>query len=577
LENINEIHENVFDLLESYQSDFDEKSRKQFFTLRKTNQKSRLEKGYWFHGNDYYIAVSFWSGMDWKNKTPNIFFRITTEGRSFLTFTCKDSTRKAEICRLLFLDKLDLLADGTDRWSKEYKFSDYMQSLEHFLGNDKRIIDDIIVDNPTQVLSEDAGNSIGFINEDLFKKWLSKIYKYRNENFGTSLPFSLTAFNVENYVPIKKASFGQLPNNIPFIFLVGDNGSGKSSILKALAITLGNKYIEDSHFADSPWHIKFSINIGGRSFRGRIHRDATESKILSRIPFAGYGPSRLIIDNRSIRSTVNEIGRDRTAPLWSIFYPDAVLRDINRWIINQISTNNSDEQGKANARMRFDNIKLMLVSVIPNIFDIREVPWDDTQELLYFEEDLQGNKAEKGLIFEHLSSGIRSLIAMIGDMMLRLFEQQPEIYDPAELAGVVLIDEIDLHLHPKWQKKVPEILNENFPKVQFIASTHSPIPLIGAPKNSRIYLVSRDFEKGISLERMDDKVMFSQILPNAILTSPIFGLDDITPVSKDENKQTIVEDNFDNISFYDKLEKDVNKYLTNDRQKELINLFRKEK
>jgi predicted ATP-binding protein involved in virulence len=69
---------------------------------------------------------------------------------------------------------------------------------------------------------------------------------------------------------------------------------------------------------------------------------------------------------------------------------------------------------------------------------------------------------------------------MIGDMMLCLFEQQIEVVDPAELAGIVLIDEIDIHLHPKWQKRVPEILHENFPKVQFIVSTHSPIPLLGA-------------------------------------------------------------------------------------------------
>lgn len=77
------------------------------------------------------------------------------------------------------------------------------------------------------------------------------------------------------------------------------------------------------------------------------------------------------------------------------------------------------------------------------------------------------------------------------------------------LAGIVLIDEIDIHLHPKWQKRVPLILAENFPKLQFIVTTHSPIPLLGAPKGSRIYVVNRKVKEGISIERMDDKVMFS--------------------------------------------------------------------
>jgi hypothetical protein len=70
--------------------------------------------------------------------------------------------------------------------------------------------------------------------------------------------------------------------------------------------------------------------------------------------------------------------------------------------------------------------------------------------------------------------------------------------------------------------------------------------------------------------------MFSQILPNAILTSPIFGLDDITPISKDENQPTNVDDHFNNITFYVRIEKDVNDYLTNTRQKALINLFKNE-
>jgi hypothetical protein len=284
-----------------------------------------------------------------------------------------------------------LKADGTDRWSKEYHFDDYMQSLENFIGNDKRVIDQIIRANISKIKSEDSTNSIGFINEVNFEKWLSKINQYRNEKIDQYLPFSLTDFSVENFPPIKKTTFGRIPKNVPFIFLVGDNGSGKSSILKALAISLGNKYFEEDIATDSQWLINVSANIGGRNHRIRIKSFDPQTELLARIPFAGYGPSRLIINNRNIRKSTNEMGKDRTAPLWSLFYPDAILLDINRWIINHLA-NTKSKQEKMKARIRFENIKLMLISIIPHIFDIREISWEDNQELLYFEEDFAGNR-----------------------------------------------------------------------------------------------------------------------------------------------------------------------------------------
>src|SRR5438874_271894 len=102
MENINDIHNNVFEFLEEYKERENKRGIPFFFTLRRSNQKNRLEKGYWFHGNDYYMAVSFWSGMDWKNKTPNIYFSVNTEGRIAITFTARDSIQKAEFFETYF-------------------------------------------------------------------------------------------------------------------------------------------------------------------------------------------------------------------------------------------------------------------------------------------------------------------------------------------------------------------------------------------------------------------------------------------------------------------------------------------
>ena len=131
---------------------------------------------------------------------------------------------------------------------------------------------------------------------------------------------------------------------------------------------------------------------------------------------------------------------------------------------------------------------------------------------------------------------------MIGDMIIRLLEGQPEISDPSELEGIVLIDELDVHLHPSWQKALPGLLSDIFPKIQFIASTHSPIPLLGAPKESVVLKVHQSSQEGITVEKLDIDV--TQLLPNSLLTSPIFDFEDIIPSANISLEDLHTEDNF---------------------------------
>jgi len=81
------------------------------------------------------------------------------------------------------------------------------------------------------------------------------------------------------------------------------------------------------------------------------------------------------------------------------------------------------------------------------------------------------------LDIRQLSDGERSFIAMICDLSRRLALANPELDDPRLGAGVVFIDEIELHLHPKWQLEITEKLRATFPNIQFIVSTHSPFIL----------------------------------------------------------------------------------------------------
>ncbi len=89
-----------------------------------------------------------------------------------------------------------------------------------------------------------------------------------------------------------------------------------------------------------------------------------------------------------------------------------------------------------------------------------------------------------------LSDGERGTLAMVLDLTRRLAQANPKMDDPAaEAEAVVLIDEIDLHLHPKWQRQIVQNLTAAFPKCQFIATTHSP-QVIGEVEHGRIQIIA---------------------------------------------------------------------------------------
>lgn len=80
----------------------------------------------------------------------------------------------------------------------------------------------------------------------------------------------------------------------------------------------------------------------------------------------------------------------------------------------------------------------------------------------------------KQLRIEQLSDGYRTTLAMVMDIAARMAEANPAMADPLDTEGVVLIDEVDLHLHPGWQQRILPDLTRAFPNVQFIVTTHSP-------------------------------------------------------------------------------------------------------
>ncbi len=99
-------------------------------------------------------------------------------------------------------------------------------------------------------------------------------------------------------------------------------------------------------------------------------------------------------------------------------------------------------------------------------------------------------KNRKELIVNQLSDGEKCTLAMVGDLARRMAIANPHMEDPLQSEGIILIDEIDLHLHPGWQRSIIPALKETFPNCQFLLSTHSPQILSHLDRNS-IWLLER--------------------------------------------------------------------------------------
>lgn len=108
---------------------------------------------------------------------------------------------------------------------------------------------------------------------------------------------------------------------------------------------------------------------------------------------------------------------------------------------------------------------------------------------------LKVKKGNKDISVDQLSDGEKCTIAMFGDLARRIALANPNKENPLEGEGIVLIDEIELHLHPSWQRRVLNVLKSTFPNIQFIITTHSP-QILGEADDTynvlRIYTDSND-------------------------------------------------------------------------------------
>ncbi len=322
------------------------------------------------------------------------------------------------------------------------------------------------------------------------------------------LPFALSRLEVIDYQGIKHLMIENLPMDKPWIFLTGENGFGKTSILKALA----KGFVGDEESID--WLPKQSkIRVQGNHSNQPFRIEATPKNTPNYdFPIAIYGASRFRVSNIDPISFAQSKYIKKT---YSLFNDDGLLLNMERILVDA-------ERDDLNT---FNRFKALLLKVIPNLAEIKSEVINKVRRIRYYE------KSEAGEIYppvflSELAAGYRSILTMIGDMMKRLSDYPENSLE--NLQGIVLIDEFDAHLHPKYQYELPHLLSEAFPKVQFIVATHSPIPLLGVEPDTAIVLtVHRNKIHGITAERLDDDIEMRHLSANALLTSDIFSFKSI--------------------------------------------------
>ncbi|TRV49434.1 MAG: ATP-binding protein [Microcystis panniformis Mp_MB_F_20051200_S9] len=353
---------------------------------------------------------------------------------------------------------------------------------------------------------------------------------------------------------ISLAPTEQNPSNITVF--VGNNGAGKTAILKALATSLswftarlltekgsGNPIYEDAIFntanagsieievsdpsksLNNPdqseidhyfrWILaknkkgrkgQYNSNLNDCTRLANRYRDALTHDDKTSLPLIAFYPvERVVLDiplkirtkhtflqldgyDNSLSQGVDfrrffEWFREREDTENESGVPEDVLnqlrpimaetnQDLWRWL-NERNASAKDRQLTA--------VRTAISRFMPHLDNLRV----RRRPRLYVAVDKNGET----LNLAQLSQGEKSLMALVGDIARRLAMLNPALENPLAGDGIVLIDEVDLHLHPSWQRRLCDRLTETFPNCQFVLTTHSPL-VISDCKNVLIYTLA---------------------------------------------------------------------------------------
>ncbi len=325
--------------------------------------------------------------------------------------------------------------------------------------------------------------------------------------------------------------------------LLAENGVGKSTLLKTIAlVTGGSDAIADLLEEPSDWirsktpgceisAVLVTTEGEEREIRLQFTPEDTRTDVIRKNEqsFAwldkalkgkkedyfvlGFGASRHLNAANSRRTKTSEFTNKRAQRVATLFNPDATTKPIDSWAMDL------DYIGNGTA---LETIRKVLSNLLPGIKFHRI---DKQNGHLLFD-------TPDGIVPLHcLSDGYLAMAAWIGDLLFQVSEISGDSQEkPLTAKGLLLIDEVDLHLHPKRQRQLLSLLDKWLPNFQFVATTHSPMAAQQAGEGELHYLMREKRKIRIYPFSGNPKTL----LLHQLVMSPVFGLD------TDESKE--VED-----------------------------------
>lgn len=288
----------------------------------------------------------------------------------------------------------------------------------------------------------------------------------------------------------------------PWLMLLGENATGKSTVLQAIALALAGS--DEARRLVRPTNL---LSVG--AFEGSIVVWFWDQDVPTELRFrrtwdifeGTRGPSAIVLAYGALRYAERRPRGINSGPRFSRIAP--IIQPIARVAYPGAWLASLDD-------MRFDTAARALQSILPVG---AEAVMMRSSNRIYF--DVGGHRST----LAELSAGYQTVVGVCADIMRHLFERWDTL---ASATGIVLIDEIDAHLHPRWTMRIVGALREAFPQVQFVASTHDPIALRGL-RNGEVALLRRD--EGGDVIADQDLPPLEGMQVDQLLTSRVFGLE----------------------------------------------------
>ena len=337
----------------------------------------------------------------------------------------------------------------------------------------------------------------------------------------------LKKIHIKNYKAIKELDI-ELKHGVNL--LIGDNGAGKTSVLEGIAVALGGMFVnvagvstkniikEDVRFiikplGDSSTSIEYCEPVSAGCM---LHISDSQEFTWNRIK-EEVSATHTKIDDKDVCVWMKKLTNNSETNLPLISFQSAArawrvrrgdfgtelkkklddrrcgyigcldssmdVKSVQQWCLKQEVM--ASNKGTVREYEMFKNIVATFMKEINELSDVPSIFYSTQFNELVYKDD----KAEMPI--SKLSAGYQSLLWMIMDLAYRVCLLNPELDNREQITGIVLIDEIDLHLHPKWQWNVIEALRKTFENVQFIIATHSPI-VISASKEANLVLLDNE-------------------------------------------------------------------------------------